>query len=169
MQRKRMNKNSNPIDIKDKIEDKIIDYLAFEAGGQLIVTNPPVTSPADLAIKKRGEYYDGTTIYLKIKEYKKSDKEKIYRAEVIEGEFEPREDFYLLFIYFDIVTQDIADYIWLVPTTDFLKIASTSASDRKKVFIFEAPINIKEKNKYSNFLINKKTLAKTLEKIIKGK
>lgn len=151
---------------KEIIENKIINWIAVVAAGQLIIEKPSTDSVvADIFVKKRGEYYEGSPAYIKIEECRKLDGEKTYKAEIIEGEFEPKENLYLIFLYFDIVVQDIADYVWLIPSIKFCEMAESTVSDGQKVLIFEAPTNIKTENRYSRFLISKKNLAKILEEI----
>lgn len=158
-----MNKRTK---VKEKIEDKIIDWIIAMAAGQLIITKPPDESAiADLIVEKRGEYYDEAKIYLQIRECEKRPGEKVYKAEVNEREFESDENLYLLFLYFDIVAQDIIN-IWLIPAIIFLKMAESLISNGKKVLLFEAPIDIGIKNKYSKFLVDKKNLTRVLKKML---
>lgn len=158
-----MNKRAK---VKEKIKDKIVDWIVAIAADQLIITKPPDESAmADLIVEKRGEYYDEAKIYLQIRECEKRPGEKVYKAEVNKEEFEPNENLYLLFLYFDIVTQDIVN-IWLIPTIIFLKMAKSLISNGKKVLLFEAPIDIRIKNKYSKFLVDKNNLARVLKRTI---
>ncbi|MBU4274567.1 hypothetical protein KKE19_02010 [Patescibacteria group bacterium] len=164
-----MKKVNNPIDIKEKIENTVVDWIASVAAGQLTVTKPVEPAEADLWVEKRGEYYDEVKIYLQIRNCDKDPEKRVYRTEIIQGDIEPNDNFYLVFLYFDIVVQDISEYVWLVPVNDFFEIAdSSSIKNNKRVFKFEVPLDTETESKYTKYLIHKKELARVLEKIIKA-
>jgi len=149
--------------VQEKILDKVIDWIITTSAGQLIITKPLGESAmADLVIEKRGKYYNEAKTYLQIRECEKNLSEKVYRAEVSEGEFEPNENILLLFLYFDIVSQDITN-IWLIPANVFPKIAKTVFSNDKKVLLFETSIDIEKRNQFSKFLVNKDDLSRVLK------
>lgn len=101
-------------DIKEDVENKIIDCIVLGSGGRLLVTKPEAAATgADLIIKRKGEYKNKKDIvFLKI-----FDKEKLELASA-EGYGVPRENFYLLFADFDIVKQDIEDSIRIIRLND---------------------------------------------------
>jgi len=152
--------------IQEKILDKVIDWIVTTSAGQLIITKPLGESAmVDLVIEKRGKYYNEAKAYLQIRECEKRLAEKVYRTEVPEGEFEPNENIFLLFLYFDIVAQDITN-IWLIPADVFPEIAKTVFSNDKKVLLFETSIDIKERNQFSKFLVNKDDLSRVLKETL---
>lgn len=92
--------------LKEKIEDKIIDLINFSAGGRLIIYKPEENGLSsqmykDLVVEKRGDYKK-TPIFIKI--YDKSELSQNSDVTV-------DDNFYLIFAHFDIVKQDIEDEI----------------------------------------------------------
>jgi len=89
--------------IKEKVEDKIIDWIAFETNGRLLAFKPE--KDADLVVEKKGDY-TGEKISLQIKMLKEIPNIKIKCP----------ENYYFLFVSFDIVGQKIdEENVWLVP------------------------------------------------------
>jgi len=94
--------------IKEKIEDKIIDCINSGAGGRLIIFKPE-NSDKDLMVEKRGDY-----------------KKKPISLKVYEKDFPPQNkelvadnNFYLVFAHFDIVKQNIDDSVYIIPSLKF--------------------------------------------------
>jgi len=94
--------------IKEKIEDKIIDLINAGAGGRLVIFKPE-KSDKDLVVEKRGDY-KAKPISLKI--YDKADFPQNEKP-VQDG------NFYLVFAHFDIIKQNIEDSIFIVPSLKF--------------------------------------------------
>ncbi|MBU2539681.1 hypothetical protein KJ786_00760 [Patescibacteria group bacterium] len=161
MKTKRVN---NSTETKEKIENKIIDWVAETASGKLTIVKPPNTLVGtDIIIKKRGEYYDDIEIHLQIRECEKEIKEKVFINKISEGEYEEKLNFYFLFSSFDIVAQDISEYLWLIPADKFFEIADEIAT---RSFQFKVPIDVNINSNYSKYLIEKRDLANVLIKII---
>ena len=101
--------------IKERIEDKIIDLISLGAGGRLVVFKPekldPLRSEAsrDLIVEKRNDYKKNV---ISLNVYEKEFSSSLNK-EII-----PEEDFYLLFVNFDIVKQDIDDNFVVVPSNN---------------------------------------------------
>ena len=97
--------------IKEKIQDKVIDLIALGAGGRLIAFKPE-NSDKDLIVEKKGDYK------------KESVSFNIYEKEQLENmkDINPEKNFYLLFTHFDFVKQDIEDELIIVSSVDSKKI-----------------------------------------------
>ncbi len=110
--------------IKETIEDKVIDYINSGASGRLIIFKPE-NSDKDLVVEKKGDY-EKKVICLKIfgKEFLGNDS--------IKKEIKPEENFYLLFVDFDIVKQDLKDNFVIVSSMDF----SQNSIDKKDFSMF---------------------------------
>jgi len=88
--------------IKEKVENKIIDLIALESGGRLIAEKPE--RGVDLVIQKRGDY-PAKQIFLNLEiSDKPLDDKKTFS-----------ENNYLLLVSFDFVTQKIDEKFWLLP------------------------------------------------------
>lgn len=94
--------------IKEKIEDKIIDCINSGAGGRLIILKPE-NSDKDLMVEKRGDYKK-KPISLKV-----YDKDAPPQAQ----SFVPDNNFYLIFAHFDVVKQNIEESIYIIPSLKF--------------------------------------------------
>ena len=147
------------------IESRVIEWITREAGERLTVFKPVGIKGADLVVKRRGEY-PGKAIYLKINGSDNLGENGIFIKDVLKETLRPEENLYLIFVYFNEVLQDIADYIWLLPSLEFRDIAEFLVLEKEEVLKFEAPLNPKKKNKYSRFLTSKKNIAQILLKIL---
>jgi len=156
---------------KEVIVNKIIDWITKGSGDRLIVLKGGPASGIDIVIKKRGEYGD-KAINLQVRERQSLEPGNVFKEEIQQKGFEPSNDFYLIFVYLDIVEQEISEYVWVVPSLEFRDIAElTIGGDGENILKFEAPLDESQKNKYSKFLINKRNLGKLFLEIIaeKGK
>lgn len=144
--------------IQEKIEYKIIDLINLNAGGRLIIFKSPNKDDKKLIIEKRGEYENNRKIFFQVNRViKKGD---VFLENILKKDFSPREDFYLVFLYFDEILQKISDYIWLVPSLKFESLAEPIKSSEGENFLkFEAPVDTKAENKYSKLLIDKNNLG----------
>lgn len=159
-----MKKINNQIDTKEKIEDKIIDWITTGASGHLINLKPAIGPVvADLVVKKRGEYLKSSIVSLKLGYCEKDEEKNIYTSEVYKNKLSQDQDWYLLFVYFDIVAQDVMEYVWLVPVNKFFEIAK---ENKNKNLVFETPTDLKAESAYHRFLMDKKDLGDILTKII---
>ncbi len=127
---------SNDKNIKEEIENKIIDLIALGAGGRLIVFKPENLNK-DLVVEKKGGYKN-KVIYLNV--YGKKEINQLAGKDDLKA----NEDFYLMFVNFDIVKQNIEDSFLIIPSLD-LK-------------------NLSEENDFSKFLTNKKEFVRFLIK-----
>jgi hypothetical protein len=149
--------------IQEEIENKVVDYINSGAGGRLIIFKPEkALFGADLAVKRRGKYKE-KEIYLQINSFIAPAEAKIFVKDFSEEDFKTDKNFYLLFVYFDEVLQKISDYIWLIPSSQFKDTAQVvKLRANKNLLRFETPLDIKQKNKYSKFIVNTKELGKTI-------
>lgn len=156
----------NPINEED-VENKIIDLIVLGSGNRLIVFKPE-NDPrgADLIVKKRGGRKKNEAFF-KIFSFIGPIAGNSLIKNILHQDFNPEKDFYLLFAYFDEVRQEINDYIWIIPSLEFRDIADRVDSGGKKALRFKASLDIKEKNEYLRFLVNKKELGKLLIKLFK--
>jgi len=115
--------------IQEKIENKIIDYIVLGSGGRLIAFKPQkAKNGADLVIKRKGEYENekekkSKSAVVKTRIFGTKSKKNtddiflsIYSQEedVDISKSEPVKNFYLLFVQFDMVKQDIDDNVRII-------------------------------------------------------
>jgi hypothetical protein len=149
--------------IQEQIEDKIIDSINSGVAGRLITFKPEKNIfGADLAVERRGKYKE-KEIYFQVNVFVAPAEAKIFTKDFFQEGFKADKNFYLLFVCFDEVKQKVNDYIWLIPSLQFREIAEVVKSKgNKKLFRFQSPLNIKNKNDYSKFLVNTTELGKVI-------
>ncbi|MDP3882740.1 MAG: hypothetical protein Q8Q48_01655 [Candidatus Staskawiczbacteria bacterium] len=175
--------------IKDKIEDKIIDWAVRGAGDRLVIFKPEGTgNKADLVAEKKGEYEIkedkalGQNHVVKTQIFGKSSKKRVKKLNIFIGgdikigaekeltkkinieELKHFENCYLIFTFFNTVKQDLSDYVCLVDLKKFEE--SANATEDTGVKEFKSFLSPDKKDKFSDFLLNKKDLSQTLFNII---
>jgi hypothetical protein len=156
--------------IQEKIEDKVIDCINSGVAGRLIIFKPEERDfGADLAVERRGKYKDNK-MYFQINSFTRHTGSDNFVKDFLQKDFKTNGNFYLVFVYFDDVRQKISDHVWLVPSLQFRNIADILKSDENEnVFRFQAPLDVKNKNKYSKFVVETKQLGKIiLEAFVNG-
>lgn len=130
--------------IQEKAEDKITDFLSLEAGGRLVVFKPQ-DSDKDLAVEKRGGY-KGKIVFLNVyaSVFPGEDNVKVEICRAAERMLKPENNFFLLFVYFDVIAQDIRDKFLVIPSSNIQKAAEND--DYSKFF--------SDKKKFTHFLIS---------------
>ncbi len=152
---------------KDSFEDKIINWIVKKGEGRITIYKPTENEEkSDLIIKKRARYKDDI-LHLRIKTTGKLEKGRIFVKDITESDFRVAKNFYLIFAYFDPVERKINDYLWLVPSTEFQKLAEKKEQDTYQPKLrFEAPLDPKKESKYTPFVIEKEELVDILLKIL---
>ena len=149
--------------IQEKIENIIIDEINAGAGGRLIIFKPEKTIfNADLAAERRGKYKE-KEMYFQINAFITPAKSETFIKDFPQESFKADKNFYLFFLQFDKVRQEISDYLWLIPSLQFADIAEVIKSPNgNNLLRFEAPLDFKQKNKYSEFIASTKELGKLI-------
>lgn len=152
----------NMENIQEKIEDKVIDAMNFSAGGRLIIFKPEKSIfGIDLCVERRGKYKEDLYNF-QINSFVGTGAEEKFTKDFPEESFRSDKNFYLLFVYFDEIKQKINDYIWLIPSLQFEDMADIKMEEGKKMLRFEASLSIKEKDKFSRFLVSTKDIGKSI-------
>jgi len=156
--------------IKEAIEDKIIDSINAGIAGRLVIFKPEKKGQEDyLAIERRGEYKE-EKIYLQVNSLIIPAKSISFIKDFSLENFKADKNLYLVFAYFNEITQKLEEYVWVIPSLQFRDIAEViSQSDEKKVLRFESSSDFKNKNKYSKFLINIKDLGDVILSALREK
>jgi len=152
---------------RNTFEENLINWIIKRAEGRLTVYKPEEDGVgADLVIKKRAKY-KGSVLNLRVKSTDKLEEGNMFVVDVLKKGFSPEINLYLIFAYFDPIEQKINDYIWLIPSTEFNKLAEEANKDTYQPKLrFKAPLNVKKRNQYSPFLIYKKDLVEILLDIV---
>jgi len=147
--------------IQEDVEDKIIDWIALGAQSRLVAFKPEKSSTV-LAVKKRADY-KGKQILFEVHSFVLSAETNVLVKDFSKKDFKAETDLYLIFAYFDEVKQKVNENIWIIPSLQFKDMAEESIPGKsEKVLRFSASLDIKEKNKYSGYLVNKKDLPSIL-------
>ena len=146
--------------IQEKIEDKIIDCINTGAEGRLIIVKPEENNlGVDLVVERRGKYRE-RKLYFKVNSFVGPAEDKKLIIDFPLESFREDSSLYLIFVYFDDVTQKIADHLWVVPSSFFKDTAEVVKSSKgKKLLRFESTLDFKNKNTYSKFVVNTKDLG----------
>ena len=149
--------------IEEKTKNKIIDSINLKAGGRLVISKPEKNKlGADLVVTRRGNYKE-EGYFLKVNSLVGPTPDAVFKKDFLQSEIVVQKNFYLVFAYFDKVKQQISDYVWLVPSTQLRDLAEVVKSeDGKDVLRFEVPLDIKDKTKFSKYLVNTKDLGKLI-------
>jgi hypothetical protein len=107
--------------IKEKIQDRVIDCIALNGQGRLVAFKPE-NSDKDLVVEKRSDYKK-KTIALDICQRKFADSRDLLQQISQAQNFIPAKDFYLVFVYFDLVTQKVNDIFWVIPSLDLASVS----------------------------------------------
>ena len=99
--------------IQEKAEAKIIDLIEAESDGRL-VTYKPENSDKDLVVEKKGDYKKIPISFTVYCQDRLSPHGSI--LELIDKQLPAEQNSYVLAVVFDIVTQDIQDSLWLIPS-----------------------------------------------------
>lgn len=148
---------------KKIIENKIIDWITAKSGGQLTIFKPSNGKGVDLVAKKRGKY-PGEGLNIQVITI--SERNNLYEKDIEEEFLHFDKNCYLIFVYFDLVEQDIKDYLWIVPSLEFRDTAETTTLDGRPALRFQVPIELEGESIYNRFLIHRKNLAQILVRIL---
>jgi len=112
----------------------------------------------DLIVKTRGGF---KTMFLQIKSRFGTSPNLVYTATVKRKTLIDNYSMALVFCYFDLIEGDLWDYLWFVPAPDFIKMANKLQRGERLGFV--AGRKKKESNKWDEYLIDKRELAKAIE------
>jgi hypothetical protein len=177
-----------PENIQEKIEDRLIDYININARGRLIIfKSEKKLKGVNLVVKKKGEYESkravpleknpivksqvfgarrnksAKTVWLHVLGQNKASRDTLFKKDIDITEFADRTEICFLFIFFNVLKQDIDDYVCFISLEQFEKLAPLT---KKNIYHFESFLSPERKDKYSDFLVNKKDLAKIFLSII---
>lgn len=145
---------------KEDIENKVIDWINAGSSGRLTIFKPTdLAGGIDLVIKKRADY-KGKEISLQIQGSANLNDAGHFTVDVAKKDINFKDNSYIVFIFFDVMDQDIDNKIWLIPSSDFVSLAKSD--DMGLILKFES-----SESQYAKFLLDKKDLSKVLlEKIL---
>lgn len=90
--------------IQEKIENKVIDWIAIGASGRLVAIKPE--KGPDLLVEKKGDYpIKQVSLYIKTDFNENISKDGW------------QKDSYILFVVFDKISQKLEDKFWMVPAS----------------------------------------------------
>lgn len=174
--------------IQEKIENRIIDFINLNAGGRLIVLKSEETGgDISLVIKKKGDYEPSKTetpenknivkarifgvskkknikeVYLCINGQTKTTDNSIFSKEINLENFDESKNIYFVFVFFNVLKQDIEDNLCILSLE---QIKDKSESVKENVFKVESFLSKNKKDKYSEFLFDKKEVSRFFINII---
>jgi hypothetical protein len=156
--------------IQEKVENKIIDNIELGASGRLVIIKPEEKGFEDyLTIAPKSKYKEKSINFRIIPLVIPSESLKFVK-DFLKESFFANERTYLVFSYFNKPQQKVENYVWLVPTLEFLDIAENIKNeDGKDILRFESIFDLEKKDKYSGFLVKTKNLGKLIIDAYKNK
>jgi len=147
--------------IKEDIKEKIIDLISISSLGRLIIFKPEKkVFGEDLSIAKRADYNEENILIKVISLIKPSDSIVLIK-DFLKEDIRTNDNFYFLFVCFDVIKQKIEDYVWIIPSLKLKELAMRDNSNQNnKIFTVKIFLGNKKKDEYSEFLISVKNLGK---------
>ena len=130
--------------IQEKIEDKIIDWIALGGDGRIVAFKPEALKSV-LVVKKRGDYkgdYKSKELYFKVISFIESPENKVFIKDFSGQDLTLNKNLYLLFVSFDEISQKINDKFWMIPSLQFKKSNFDSANPEFSKFLTSQKIFI---------------------------
>ena len=115
--------------LQEEIEDKVIDCIALGSGGRLVAFKPE-NPDKDLVVEKRADYAKKKISFdiFRIDRPTQEALAKHINGLVTAQSIKEENDFYLLFLSFDIVSQKLGDNFWVIPSKELKDIANSELS-----------------------------------------
>ena len=126
---------------QEKIENKLIDWIALESNGRLIVFKPELGP--DLIVQKKGVYDE-----------KKLSFTIVNASDVEEKKYGMVKSDYMIFANYDEVRQDISEKILLISPADFEKIVGV-----EQVGIDVITKDFNQDKRFLNYLMDKNSFT----------
>jgi len=145
----------------DIAEARIAELIALY-GSKSLACYKPISDDEgiDLIVKEKGTL---KTIYVQIKSRFGDNPNLIYTATTKSKSVVDKFSMALVFCFFDTNKGDIWDYVWLIPAPAFIKMANKLSSG---LYGFVAGRRKKESNKWNEYLIDKRSLANEIIKLL---
>lgn len=147
--------------IEKKVRDNIIDVINAGAAGRLIIVAKEKSKQGiDLSVERRGEYKEKPYNF-QINSFVGYPYKGGFAKDFSQKDFRAEKNFYLLFVSFDEVTQEIGNKMWVVPSLQLQDLAEAVVSDKnEKMLRFEASLTVEDA--YAQFLIDTQDLGRLL-------
>lgn len=174
--------------IQEKIENRIIDFINLNSGGRLIVLKTKEAgSDINLFVKKKGDYESPKTetpenknvvkarifgvskkknineVYLSVNGQAKTTDNNLFIKEINLENFDESKNIYFIFIFFNVLKQDIEENICIL---SLKQIKEKADLVKENIFKIESFLSKNKKDKYSEFLFNKKEVSRFFLNII---
>lgn len=122
------------------VESLIAATCILGSDGELSVSVPLVDDEGvDLILTPKG---GGRSIFVQVKSRFMLTKRGHYRSQIRKKTFVPREDYYIIFSYYDSDRAQLGETLWLVPSVTFKENLSGQNQDRKN-YIFQSRLSSK--------------------------
>lgn len=117
------------------VESLIAATCILGSDGELSVSIPLVDDEGvDMIFTPKG---GGRTIFVQVKSRFTLTKKGNYRTQIRKRNFSPREDLYIIFVYYDSEKAQLGETLWFVPSVAFKKNIKGQSKERK-VYIFQS-------------------------------
>ncbi len=139
------------------VETLIAAHLILGSEGDLNVSVPLVDDDGvDLVLNLKGK---PKHMLLQVKSRFTLSKKSAYRSHVRRASFNPRDDLYLLFAFFDTDKSELGEHLWLIPSLTFEKLTGSQSKTRKFV-VFSS--TFKSKDMWAPYRMSKADLPENI-------
>ncbi|KPL02578.1 MAG: hypothetical protein AMJ90_05455 [candidate division Zixibacteria bacterium SM23_73_2] len=117
------------------VESLIAASCILGSDGKLSVSIPLVDDEGvDIIFTPKG---GGRSIFVQVKSRFTLTKKGNYRSQIRKKNFSPRQDLYIIFVYYDSEKSQLGETLWFVPSHDFEKNLKGQSKKRKN-YIFQS-------------------------------
>lgn len=142
----------------DIIENRVSELITLYGGEGLNCYKPTTYDEGiDFIVKS---IFSHKTIFIQVKSRFCYGKEDSLVVVVKKDKLPVANNSLIVFIYFDLVEGDIHDFIFCIPVDEFIDL--TNSSNEKEKRVFSVSMKHPERSKFSQFMIEKRELAKTI-------
>ncbi len=146
----------------DIAESRIAELITLY-GGKSLACYKPISDDEgiDLIVKEKGTL---KTVYLQVKSRFGNNPKLIYTATTKAKTVIDKFSMALVFCFFDTSKGDLWEYLWFIPAPFFIKKANKL---NKGLYGFVAGRTKRESNKWDEYLIDKRSLAEEIIKLMR--
>ncbi len=148
------------------LETRFIELIGLGSDGRLSCFTPDSDDDGiDIMVNKKGEF---KPVFFQVKSRFKLNSNGVYSQDIGTNTFRVHERFYLCFFLYNVSDYDI-DLIWLIPSADFQeKAIEVNPQNYSQRLRFAASPNPDSTDKWNQYKVEKRDLAKRVERIIES-
>ena len=133
--------------IKENVEDKIIDWIALGSEGRLVAFINEKSG--ELVVQKKGGYGEKEMVF-KLEIFATPAESRDFNKDIVLPILKSKNNFYLAVVVFDEIKQIVEEKFWLVPYSELVKMPRPIKFETNKFIKY-----LTNKQDFVIFLVNK--------------